>query len=493
MISNKNLSSNNLKPNMNDYAPAPNLPNLSMIYGKDGGRKRRADDGEDGISRSLDKMAAPTNYGSSSSIEAFSGHKNRFNSNFYNRLLQQFDRTFLSKLVDLHNAISKKKINLNDIDNIIEFLMHYRKELSANYLYSLLFPEKSKGARVPTKFPIPSMTFQQKSNLTITPNASNNWYLQWTPQSLLSNGFVTANNGNLLLNTSAAVTGSAADATAANYQAITVDRLQNSGMIQAYRLVSASLIISYVGSVDAHSGVLGGGVDISHVDSLLPDTASSVFSTIDDKIWNLQTNPYEGLRLIYFPKDYGDLNFIRPDISTQANGLSTNIRFLVYGQNMPTGASVRVDLYRNFEAMPFPAMSDFVTIDFFKTKGNTSSSSGEPAIEAGSKIAENGLTITKLSDETRLRDFANSGGLYGFKDPDFDTSTGAFDDAVRQKDEQQGMVGSLLDVAGGLGKTIIDEGVDRTIGNIPFIGGMLGSGIKSGFGWIGDKISNIYN
>lgn len=421
----------------------------------------------------------------SGKIIPFAGRREKYNADFYNRLLKQFDKTFLSKLVDMHNVMARDKINLNDVDNIVEFLIHYKKELSAGYLFSLLFPERSRGCRVPTKFPIPSLTFHQKSNLTITPNASNNWYLQWTPQSLLSSSYSTAYNGNLLLNNSTALNGSTADVVATNYTSVTVDRLQTAGMIQAYRLVSASMIISYVGSVDAHSGVIGGGVDISYIDSLLPDTASSVFSTIDDKIWNLQVNPYEGLRLVYFPKDYSDLSFIRPDISTQSNGISTCLRFLVYGQNMPSGASVRVDLYRNFEAIPYPGMSDFVTIDFYKTKNTSSlssSSSGEPAIEAGSKIAESGVTVTKLSDEDKLTDFATSNGNIGFKDP----TEGEIVDQT--KDESRGFFGSIVDIATGLGKTLIGEAVDSVVGNIPFIGRPLAEGLRSGVNWLGDKI-----
>lgn len=235
----------------------------------------------------------------SGKIMPFAGRREKYNTDFYNRLLKQFDKTFLSKLVDIHNVMSNDKINLNDVDNIVEFLIHYKKELSAGYLFSLLFPERSRGCRVPTKFPIPSLTFHQKSSLTITPNASNNWYLQWTPQTLLSSSFSTANNGNLLLNNSTALNGNTVDTTTTNYNSIIVDRLQATGMIQAYRLVSASMIISYVGSVDAHSGIIGGGVDISYIDSLLPDTTSSVFSTIDDKIWNLQVNPCKKNFYIY--------------------------------------------------------------------------------------------------------------------------------------------------------------------------------------------------
>jgi len=500
VFSNLNKQNNNYNTNMNSlpdnqamvvYDPQPSgtsnhnhiYPSMDEMLENDHVRFNKTPYANNDITNIIANMQSDKT--SSGVINAFSGTRESYNNEYFNRLLRQFDKTFLSKLVDLHNAMSKKKVNLNDIDSIFEFLAHYKQEMNKSYIYSLLFPERTRGMRIPTKFPIPSLVFHQKSNLTISPNSSGNWYLQWCPQTLLTSGYTTANTGNLLLDNSSAITGSVADTTTTNYTSIIVDRLQTTGMIQAYRLVSASIIITYCGSVDAHSGVLGGGVDISHTDSLQPDTGSSVFSVIDDKIWNLQTNPYEGLRLIYFPKDYNDLNFIRPDVGSQSNGLSTCIRFLLYGQNMPSGGSVRVDLYRNIEAIPHPNMADFVNIDFYKNTGTTSTP-GEPALEAGSKIADSGMIITKLSDEKKLERFGSSGGTYGYLDPNLDDDNdNAFNDAARDRRHNHGVMGSILDVAGGLGKTIINE----FAGNIPFVG----TAVRAGTNWLGDKIHNIYN
>lgn len=406
---------------------------------------------------------------SSRKIDPFAGRNVIFNEEYYNNLVKQFDTTYLSRIVDLHNTLGDDTLDLNELDKLFDFFEHYKKELCSNYLYSLIFPEKSKGTRIQTKFPIPSMTFQQKSSFTITPNLVNNWYLQWTPQTLLSSAFVTANNGNLLLNNAVALNGSTADVTAADYTSITVDRLQNASMIQACRLVSASMIISYIGSIDAHSGVLGGGVDISYTDSNLPDTSASVFSVIDDKIWNIQSNPYDGLRLIYFPKDYSDLNFIRPDISTQSNGLSTCIRMLAYGQNLPTGSSVRVDLYRNFEAIPFPTMADFVSLDFSRATKQIPTN-GEPALDIGSKVAEAGLAVSKISDAPLLEKFAKAnGGLdYSYK-PVKSLENFDYEKKEAKPEESRGFFGSLWDIATGLGKILKrgrDVAIKETVGNL---------------------------
>lgn len=433
---------------------------------------------EDEIDRELKDMGAAPAYGS---LTPF-GQKNEspaMNPKFYNRLLRQFGKTFLLKLVHGYNALSKQVINLDEVDDVIELIIKMRQEITKSYLYSIIFPEKCRGMRIPTKFPIPSMTFYQKSHLTITPNSSGVWYLQWCPQTLLTSSFNTANQGNLLLNNSSTLTGGTADTTATNYTSVTIDRLQSAGMIQAYRLVSASLIISYVGSVDAHAGVLGGGVDISMTDSILPDTSASAFNVIDDKIWNLQASPYEGLRLIYFPKDYNDLNFIRPDVSSQSNGLSTVIRFLVYGQNMPAGASVRCDLVRNFEGLPLPAMADFVTMDFHKQKTPGGySKSGDPALDAGSLVAENNAVITKGTDEGILGEFADRAQNFGYNDF---TDTGySFED---EKDENHGIFGNILDIAGGLGVDLLKS----TVGKIPYVGDVA----KMGIDYLGQKAHKL--
>jgi hypothetical protein len=431
-------------------------------------------------------------YLSSNKIDPFAGREQSYNKEFYNVLLKQFDKTFLSKIVDMHNALGKHRVDLNEIENLLEFFEHYRSELRMHYLYSLIFPERSKNVRIPTKFPIPSFTFLQKSNFTITANGSGNFYLQWVPQTLLSSAYTTANNGNCLLNTSSAITGSAADTTTTNYTSITSDRLLNATLIQAYRLVSASLIVKYVGSVDAHSGILGGGVDISYIDSLLPDTASGVFNVIDDKIWSIQSNPYEGLRLIYFPKDFGDLNFIRPDVGTQSNGLSTCVRLLVYGQNIPAGATIRVELFRNFEAIPYPGNADFFNVDFFKPskyhriEKMQIQSSGEPALDAGSLISENGVAATKVTDEDKLEKWVVSGGNSDFKNMNnLPNQVNDDDDEMVKNNEQnesRGFFGTILDIATGLGKTLIGEALNQTIGRVPFIGGLITNKLKTATG-----------
>ena len=406
-----------------------------------------------------------------------------YNPEFIKGLRRQFDSSFLSKIVDIYNTMSSKKPSLKDIDNIVEFMMDYNELLKKKYIYCLLFPESSKAIRIPTKFPLPSATFKQRTFFTVSPNSAGNWFLQWTPQTLLSSAYVTANSGDLLLNNSTNITGSSVDSTAANYTPVTVTRLLASGLVQAYRLVSASLIVSYQGSIDSHSGMIGGGVDVSYYDSTIPDTSASQFSVIDDKIWRNRGQPYDGLRLIYFPKDYSDLNFIRPDVSTQNNGLATCMRFLVYGQNLPSGSSCKIELVRNFEIIPLPGMADFVNMDHLKTHELPSYKGGEPALEAGSKIAEKQLVVTSALDRSKLEMLANN------EDNDFDFSD--IDEATETAKERP--TGGIADIALYLGKNLLQTGVSLATGAIPFVGGAIGAGINTGIDMLSNKIKNLYN
>jgi hypothetical protein len=428
---------------------------------------------------------------SSGAINPFGSNKVKmYSSDYYQHLLEQFDRTFLSKLVDLHNTLFSDYINLDDLDDILEFFKDYQKHLEDNYFKSLLFPEKYKNVRIPTKFPIPSFSFFQKSSFTITPNNNLVWYLQWCPQTLLDSSYAVANTGNLLLNNATALNGTTADVTAADYTPITVDRLQTTNLIQAFRLVSASIIVSYIGSIDAHSGVLGGAMDISFYDSLQPDTASSQFSVIDDKMWSLNSNPYEGLRLIYFPKDYSDFNFIRTNIGTQANNSSTCMRMLVYGQNLPAGSSVRVDLYRNFEAIPNPAIADFVSLDFNKVQASGLTSQNEPALEAGRAIVENNLPVTKNTreDEQKLLGVLPTLPYQG-PSPQYKPlpRKTRLDDSM-QEDYKEKPKGSVWDIAWGLGKEIIGGPIGNVLSYIPGIGTFV-QGARD----IGKTIGNVWD
>ena len=192
------------------------------------------------------------------------------------------------------------------------------------------------------------------------------------------------------------------------------------------------------------------------------------------------------MNFLILPKDYADLNFIRPDIGTQANGLPTCIRFLVYGQNLPVGSSVRIDLFRNFEGIPFPGMADFVTMDFYRSKGVNKSQSGEPAIDAGSKIAENRLTITKANATPSLESFLKNGTDTIYREPEQE------DIKAGKPNDKHSLLGSMVDVATGLGKILIGTGVQYTSGMIPFVGPMISAGVDKGLDWAGDKVHNIY-
>jgi hypothetical protein len=412
-----------------------------------------------------------------------------YNKEFVARLNQNFDQTFLSKMIDFYNTLgTKEKIRLSDIDNIVEFFQKFMESSKKRYLMSLVFPETGYGVRIPTKFPLPTATFKQKTFFTVTPNSSGNFYLQFTPQSLLETGkSYTANTGELLLNNSAGLNGTTADTNTANYTPLTVARIAgvantvgppvviNNLLVNAYRLVSASLVLTYQGSIEQHSGTLGSGLDVSFYDSLNPDTEASVFSVIDDKMWSYRGEPGNGLRIVYFPKDYSDLNFLRPSISTQTQGLSTCVRFLIYGHNLPSGASIKVDLYRNFEYIPTPGWTDYVNMEASQSR-ELPMGGQDVAIDIASSVPSNNMAITAATDKKKLEDYLeNQFPVIPFSP---DTSQ------PFERPKPSSPIGWVGDVAKSMGKAIAGTLINNVTSRIPVLGPLI-AGMANR---IGDKL-----
>ena len=221
-----------------------------------------------------------------------------------------FSKHILNSLVDIHASFTGKTIDMSRVELNLQLLETLIREIEKHYLFGLVFPEhpKAKNVRIPSKFPIPSFTFQQKSQFTIKPNASGNFQLQYIPQALFDDSAVTT-AGSTWVCTDAALTGTTASGI--TYTLNNNDFLLLKDAVQVYRLVSCTILATYIGSIDQHSGILGGGVDVSYLSTNTADLSYGVFSTIDDKMFALQTIPFNGLKLNYFPKDYADLNFIR--------------------------------------------------------------------------------------------------------------------------------------------------------------------------------------
>lgn len=100
------------------------------------------------------------------------------------RISKRYGADFYNALGELYKELIGKQLDTKKIMNAIDILNQLKQDLTKKYLYSILFPEKNKGARIPTKFPVPSATFQMSDFITITPNTNGNFIIQWCPQNL---------------------------------------------------------------------------------------------------------------------------------------------------------------------------------------------------------------------------------------------------------------------------------------------------------------------
>ena len=312
---------------------------------------------------------------------------NRYGADFYNAL------------GGLYSRLTNKKLDVDKVLDTVDILNKIKADMTKRYLYSLLFPEKSKGARIPTKFPVPSTTFQQTDFVLVTPNASGNFILQWCPQNLSS----STSNNEIVLNVASTLTGNNTDTTYTTQSSLMNSLVTN---WQAFRVVSACLVVQYVGSYVNLQGVFGGGLDISASTSNSYDSNYSVFSNIDDRLWSQTTRVDEGLKIVYFPKDYNDLSFIKPNTTPASNNLASTVRLMVYGQNLPASVQcVRIDIIKNVEAIPGPAFADIMDCGYLESESMV-----DHSLEASKILTKSNLVVTRMDEQDPIEKTLKSPG-----------------------------------------------------------------------------------
>lgn len=312
----------------------------------------------------------------------------------------RYGADFYQGLGALVRTLAGKEFSINTMDSAIDNLMKLKEDLTKKYLFSLLFPEKSKGTRIPSKFPVPSATFQQTDFLLITPNALGNFEVQWSPQNLsISNA-----NYEITYDVAPGLNGISLDTIFYSTSTLTSPLATN---WQAFRVVSACMIVQYIGSFINLSGTFGGGLDITTQYPNNWDPNYSNFSNVDDRLWSQVVRVDEGLKVVYFPKDYSDFNFIKPNQAPNSgNSMSSSVKLIVYGQNLPPNVScVRIDFIKNVEAIPGPAFADIVELGFSSSKNNS-----EHALDAAKMLTTSNSVITRLVEQEELENVMKTKG-----------------------------------------------------------------------------------
>ena len=260
------------------------------------------------------------------------------------KILDEYDKNFLSYIARLYEAINGEKIDFSKLKSTVDLLAKFNERQEFNYLNNLLHPEKCIGCKIPSPLPIPSCSFQLHNSVALKTNKNGCVAIYFNPFFLCkeSNDFyhnvyynqnIPVENdmtcgmefcSSLFINNEGNLNG---------HQSVEEWKCVNMGqtipaVYNQYRLVSASIVIKYVGRLDIASGVIGGAVLFDETRDIgarviVKDEAAVEPQIQEYKYYNRPTFLYkygnfnlaqdafywhenqaiEGMRMLYFPLD----------------------------------------------------------------------------------------------------------------------------------------------------------------------------------------------
>lgn len=347
--------------------------------------------------------------------------------------INEDDKRMLNYLGRLYTAINGETLNLSEIENTVDALAKFNERQEYNYLNNLIHPEKCKGVKLPSPIPVPSAAFQLHNSITLSTNASGNLGIVFNPFFLYEKGAGSKQTGSLngLFQVNPAnkwCSGEASVGLGCNYMSsfwVNNDvglkgNASGQGVWKAinigqgipnvydqYRLVSASIVIKYIGRLDIVSGVIGGAIVFDEnkyigTDLLVPYNSELVssnaayptnpaldkYSNFDlamDSFYHQEQLCLEGCRELYFPVDntfeeymkllnqnyctvIGDINETSAttagvNITADQDYYKSGFNFMIYVLGAPPSSSCfKVDIYCNYECLPNAEFLNYMPI-----------------------------------------------------------------------------------------------------------------------------------
>ena len=325
-------------------------------------------------------------------------------------MIDDYDKAMLNYIGRLYQAVNGEKLNFDNIKNAVDALSQFNQKQQYNYLNNLLHPEKCKGVKIPSPVPVPSCSFQLHNCVTLRTNSSGNLGIIFNPFFLSTNSFedkklATQQDGiyytytprwlsSFYVNNDPSLTGADSND---HFYPVNIGQCIPP-VYDQYRLVSASLVIKYIGRLDTVSGVIGGAVvfdensevsgdlkiDVRDPDGTIRDSITSLvhspelskygnFDLAMDSFYHQENLCLEGIRELYFPIDnsyeeyvklfntdlvdkfnfdYGRLDQGMRIYSTE-DYLKSGFKYMIYVMGAPANsACFKVDMYCNFECLP---------------------------------------------------------------------------------------------------------------------------------------------
>ena len=329
--------------------------------------------------------------------------------------LDNNDMILITKLNGLRSSLNNDNINFRSVRQQIKDISKYDQVQTYDYLSNLLKPEKAKGCKVPSNIPIPSCSFQLHNSITLTTNTSGNVAFIMNPFFLASNNIIGQRLPNVegnytyvhkfltsaWVNNSNTLTGSASDD---NWTPIDFGQTIPP-VYDQYRLVSASLVVKYIGRLDTVQGLVGGAVlftDNSALGGQVQVASSATgaydptgagtnvvttglgqygnFDLAQDSFYHSENMTLEGVRELFFPIDNSFEEYLK--VLDKTSGLDGNggdsdpvefvaspdmyksgFNWFFYATNAPASSNCfKLDIYCNFECLPNAQFLNYMPI-----------------------------------------------------------------------------------------------------------------------------------
>jgi hypothetical protein len=333
------------------------------------------------------------------------------------------DLELLRKIGNLYTAINRPGyLNVDELRSAVDSLSEFNKVQEYDYLHNLLVPERCKGVKIPSAIPVPSCAFQMHNSVTLTTNETGFMCAMFNPYFLSSNtpGSVHIPAGSVPNPSGGEVAYAATDLTPSYLSTLwfnnDVDLDGNSSnenfipmnfgqcippVYDQYRLVSASLVVRYIGRLDNASGLICGAVvfdENQNIGGQMSDGDGGSIGVLNnpnlakygnfelarDSFYHQEYMSVEGLRMLYFPVDNSFEEYVKTfDMSlgnynlnpvygnTWGNGTLTvpqdyyksGFNFFIYSINAPpSSACFKVDIYCNYECLPNASFLNYLPL-----------------------------------------------------------------------------------------------------------------------------------
>lgn len=271
-------------------------------------------------------------------------------------IIKESEKKFLQYIVRLHAVLSGNEIDVLSVTNLLDALAELKKHSEFSYMETLMYPESSRGSKIPARVPIPSSSFQLKQSYPVRTNSLGNASIIINPFFLTGD----ATKSTVFINNHDSF-----DGTASNDHFYPVQIGQNiPAVYNQYRLVSASIIIKYVGRLDIMQGLVGGAIIFDS--NISPQTVSTTvsnanlakygdFNLAQDSFFQQENFAIEGVRELYFPIDPTWEQYQKLGTSKDGYGM------LFYIQGTPPSSSCfKLEVTFNMECLPDATFLNYI-------------------------------------------------------------------------------------------------------------------------------------